>query len=229
MNFNRKHLVLVAVIAMIALAGCATDGEPATGDSSGAEDLGNSTGVDVSNVDTGQSYWYEVKATEKNQMGLVQAQPPFQMDSSLERANLIKRYQYLNDRNNVHHVYLMDEGQVVSYFVAQGKVSSVNSKLTNDKQIVKIEDCKRWDDANGYGYTNGNCFRTVESPQMDGSYGSNGAAIFFFTTSGEYVESSLDYVVSEEPKNIQDEVILVDQPEDNSDDSDEGNSTSTDS
>lgn len=30
------------------------------------------------------------------------------------------------------------------------------------------------------------CFKTVESPQMDGSYGTNGAAIFFFTTSGEW-------------------------------------------
>jgi len=223
MNISRKHIALFAVIALIALAGCAENES-----SQAAEELGEDTGNDISNVTVGASYQYEVKVTEKNQMQLVKSQPPFQMESSLERQNLINRYQYLNDENNVHHVYLMDEGQVVSYFVAQGKVSSVNSKLTNDKQIVKIEDCKRWDDANGYGYTNGNCFRTVESPQMDGSYGSKGAAIFFFTTSGEYVESSLDYVVSEEPKNIQDEVILVDQPEDNSDDSDEGNSTSTD-
>lgn len=58
---------------------------------------------------------------------------------------------------------------------------------------------------------------------MDGSYGTNGDAIFFFTTSGEYVESSLDYVVSEEPRNIQSTPILVDQPEDNTDDS--GSST----
>jgi hypothetical protein len=208
MNFKRKHIALIAVIALIALAGCNQATE--TSSNKQADELANSTGQDVSNVDVGGSYWYEVKVTEKNQMGLVQSQSPFQMDSSLERENLIRRYQYLNDENNVHHVYLMDEGQVVSYFVAQGKVSSVNSKLTNDKQIVEIEGCTRYKDRSNGAYfgTDGNCYRAVESPQMDGSYGTNGAAIFFFTTSGEYVESSLDYVVSEEPKNIQDEVIL---------------------
>ena len=220
MNLKRKHLVLVAVIAMIAIAGCA---EQTTNENAG-EGVGDSTGVDVSNVDAGESYHYEIKVTEKNQLGLVKAQPPFVMESSLERANLIKRYQYLNDENNVHHVYLMDEGQVVSYFVAQGKVSSVNSKLTNDAQIVKVPNAK-FDGGNGAGGANGANYKVVESPQMDGSYGSNGEAIFFFTTSGEYVESSLDYVVSEEPKNIQDEVILVDSPEDG----DDSSTNSTDS
>jgi len=223
---SRKHLALFAVVAMLAIAGCSGAMDDGTDGKSGSEELANDTGVDTSGVSIGDSYYFEVKATEKNQMGLVRAQPPFQMDSSLERENLIERYQYLNDENNVHHVYLMDEGQVVSYFVAQGKVSSVNSKLTNDVQIVRVEGCKV-----DYGHSDGavsegSCYKTVESPQMDGSYGSNGDAIFFFTTSGEYVESSLDYVVSEEPKNIQDEVILVDSPEE---DDEDGNSTATNS
>jgi len=122
------------------------------------------------------------------------------MESSLERANLIQRYQYLNDENNVHHVYLMsNDGKVVSYFVAQGKVSSVNSKLTNDAQIVASQQCldETWNEDEAA------CFKTVESPQMDGSYGTNGDAIFFFTTDGSYVEWNGKYVVSEEPLNIQ--------------------------
>ena len=219
MNFNRKHLVLIAVVAMIAIAGCSG---AQTGDDNSGEDLAEDTGEDVSNVETGESYNYEIKITEKNQNQLVRAQPPQTMESSLERQNLINRYEYLNDQNNVHHVYLMDEGQVVAYYVAQGKVSSVNSKLTNDKQIVKIEGAG-FDGGNGAGGAHGPNYKVVESPQMDGSYGSNGDAIFFFTTSGEYVESSLDYVVSEEPKNIQDEVILTDDADDGS-----TNSTSSD-
>lgn len=224
MNLKRKHLVLVAVIAMIAIAGCAGQ----TTNEDAGEQTGEDTGIDVSNVETGESYHYEIKATEKNQLGLVKAQPPFIMESSLERQNLIQRYQYLNDRTNTHHVYLMDEGQVVSYFVAQGKVSSVNSKLTNDAQIVKVPNAK-FDGGNGAGGANGANYKVVESPQMDGSYGTNGDAIFFFTTDGQYVESSLDYVVSEEPKNIQSTPILVDEPEDNTDDSDESSDNSTDS
>jgi hypothetical protein len=214
MNIKRKHLILIGVVAMIALAGCA--GQEAQDSQEAAEDLGKDTGEDISNTTLGASYEYEIRMTEKNQDRLVRAQPPNIMDSSLERQNLINRYDYLNDENNVHHVYLMsNDGKVVSYFVAQGKVSSVNSKLTNDKQIVQIPQTKDW------GSNHGEYFRTVESPQMDGSYGTNGDAIFFFTTSGDYVEWNGKYLVSEEPRNIQTAVSL----EEPVDDDDSTNST----
>jgi len=203
MNITRNKLALIALVSLVGVA-LSISGVAAQ---SGEDEISESSNIDTSNVDVGGSYWFEVKATEKNQMGLVKSQPPFIMDSSLERENLIRRYQYLNDQNNVHHVYLMDEGQVISYFTAQGKVSSVNSKLTNDKQIVEVEEAE-WDHYEGGGAEGAN-WKVVESPQMDGSYGSNGAGIFFFTTSGQYVESDLDYVVSEEPQNINDEVILT--------------------
>jgi len=180
------------------------DGSDSTND---AEELGESTGNNIDNVTVGSSYQYEVKVTEKNQMQLVQAQPPFQMESSLERQNLINRYQYLNDENNVHHVYAMsNDGKVIGYWVAQGKVSSVNSKLTNDAQIVQAPQ-----HAEHSNIGDGDEYFTVESPQMDGSYGTNGNAIFFFTTSGNYVEWNGKYVVSEEPMNIQTTVSLEQQ------------------
>lgn len=198
---QRTHLALLVVTSMIVLAGC---GGVDSGEK--AEQLGEDTGQNISGTELGSSYLYEVKVTEKNQYGLVQTQPPFQMDSSLERANLIRRYQYLNDRNNVHHVYMMsNDGKVISYFVAQGKVSSVNSKLTNDQQIVARQDCLDTTHTQGEGA----CFKTVESPQMDGSYGTNGNAIFFFTTDGAYVEWNGKYVVSERPLSINTPVSLV--------------------
>lgn len=143
-----------------------------------------------------------MRITEDNQLGLVQAQPPFTMERSLERENLIRRYEYLNDQNNVHHVYLIsNDGKVIEYSVAQGKVSSVNSKLTNDNQVVRIPECKSHNEGN-------DCWKVVESPQMDGSYGTNGDAIFWFTPDGHYMEWNGLYVVSEEPKNIQTAVTL---------------------
>jgi len=213
---NRKYLVLIAVVAMLAIAGCAGVDDTAQSQEQSEEDISESTGDDVSEIEVGGSYSYEIKATEKNQLNLVKTQPPFQMESSLERANLIQRYQYLNDENNVHHVYLMsNDGKVVSYFVAQGKVSSVNSKLTNDAQIVASQQCLDETSA---------CFKTVESPQMDGSYGTNGDAIFFFTTDGSYVEWNGKYVVSEEPLNIQTAISLEQQVDEDGDDA-SGNST----
>jgi len=208
MNY-KKLALLVAVVGMIALAGCVA--EETSGNEDSGEKLAESTGNNVSEVNVGESAYFEMKITEKNQMKLVQKRPPFVMEDSLERQNLIRRYKYLNDRSNLHHVYMVsDDGKVINYEVAKGKVSSVNSKLTNDKQIVRIEGCKVYRDANGYGFTDGSCYKTMESPQMDGSYGTNGDAIFFFTPEGHYVEYNGKYIVSEQPKNIQTAVTLVD-------------------
>lgn len=220
MNIKRKHLVLIAVIAMVAIAGCA-ESQQSEQAGENAKDLEESSGENLEDVAVGGSYQYEIKMTEKNQLGLVKAQPPFVMENSLERQNLIERYKYLNDRTNTHHVYAMsNDGKVIAYWVAQGKVSSVNSKLTNDKQIVRSEGCYN----EVYAEDESGCYKTVESPQMDGSYGTNGNAIFFFTTSGSYVEWNGKYVVSEEPMNIQTAVSLEQQVDEDGDDA-SGNST----
>lgn len=210
---NRKKILIgLAVVAMVALAGCSLDGEGKSG-----ENLENAAGQNISADWPGESYAFEVRMTEENQIGLVKEHPPFIMDTSLERKNLIERYKYLNDRNNVHHVYLIShDGKVVHYSVAQGKVSSVNSKLTNDKQVVRIPGCDSHNEGN-------DCWKVVESPQMDGSYGTNGNAIFWFTPDGHYMEWNGLYVVSEEPKNIQTGVTLIDDA-----DEDDDNNNSTD-
>lgn len=164
-----------------------------------ADNLNEQTGIDTSGVQLGTSWLSEARATESNQQELMKAQPIPNMENSLERQNLINRYKTLNDRDKVFHVYLMSYGKVVAYYTAQGKVSSVNSKLTQPQQLVK---CDR---ADGHG-RHEEC--VVDSPQLDGSYGTNGDGIFFYTTAGEYVEWNGEYLVSETPRNIQTPVSL---------------------
>lgn len=146
--------------------------------------------VDTSGVELGSSWIWESKVTEKNQQHLAKKYPPLELDDSLERQNLRKRYKHLNDRDVTHHVYLFSHGKLISSYVAQGKVSSVNSKLTQPEQKVP---CNR----TRYG---SECI--VSSPQMDGSYGTNGDGIFFFTTDGRYVEWNGEYLVSDQPMNV---------------------------
>ena len=203
MKNSHKRIALIGIVgAMILFAGCIESDSGVDG----AKDIANETSESISPDDVGESYWFEIALTEENQQNLVRQHPPFTMENSLERENLIRRYKYLNDQNNVHHVYMLsNDGKVIDYEVAQGKVSSVNSKLTNNVQIVRAQDC----DSHQGG--EGACFKTVESPQMDGSYGTNGNAIFFFTTDGNYVEYNGIYVVSEVPKEITTEVTLVEE------------------
>lgn len=141
----------------------------------------------------------EAKLTEENQDRLLISSPPPKLDKSLERENLIRRLELLNDENKIFYIYLIDHGVVMAEYVCKGKVSSVNSKLTTQEQIV--------DDPYGRSYEVGG--KVVESPDLDGSYGSNGDAIFFFTTDGAYIEWPGVYHLSDFPLKLTTQPILV--------------------
>ena len=87
----------------------------------------------------------------------------------------------------------------MAYYTAQGKVSSINSRLTQEEQVIRGD----------YGYRDGNPNVVVGSPQLDGSYGTNGDGVFFFTTEGAYVEWNGEYIVSDFPLKITTPVELV--------------------
>lgn len=130
----------------------------------------------------------EQKLTEVNQSNLLQVQPPPRITWSLERDNLIKRFKLQNDRGVVFYMYLFIEGiaDPIGYYQVN-KVSSVNSQLTNTMQIV--------DDP--YKYQSGG--QVLPSPAEDGSYGTNGDAVFGFTPEDIYIEHNMKYVVSTVP------------------------------
>lgn len=138
----------------------------------------------------------EQNLTEQNQSNLDKAQPVPQLQTSLERANLIKKLNFTNNANQIGYVYLLGQnGQVVANYTIKGKVSSLNSLLTTPQQIQ----CPG---------NNNSCLTTV-SPDLDGSYGSNPDGIFFFTTSGAYVEWAGPYMYASQPLNITTPVTLV--------------------
>lgn len=131
----------------------------------------------------------EQQRTETNQRDLNKIQPAPKISWSLERDNLIKRFKLQNDRSVVFYMYLFIEGiaDPIGYYQVN-KVSSVNSQLTNTMQMV--------DDPNG-DYSAGSA--VLPSPAEDGSYGTNGDAVFGFTPEEIYIEHNLKYVVSTVP------------------------------
>lgn len=134
----------------------------------------------------------EQKHTEKNQKHLNSVQPPPDVTWSLERDNLIKRFMLQNDRSVVMYMYVFIEGvgKPIGYYIVN-KVSSVNSQLTNPEQVVDGEDI--------VGGREGNGIMAIPSPAEDGSYGTNGDAVFGFTPDGLYVEHNMKYITSTAP------------------------------
>ena len=129
----------------------------------------------------------EQERTEENQKRLLKNQPPISLDYSLERKNINKRTELWNDENKLSYIYLVSYGKVMAFYTVKGKVSSVNSQITNPDQVI----IKRW---------NGNReSHVIASPAEDGSYGSNGDAIFFFTADGTYVEYRGEYMLADKP------------------------------
>ena len=149
-----------------------------------------------------------IAATEQNinsanQQKLIKNIPTVSLDNSLERENINRRLTLLNDRDKVFYVYLLSYGKVVSFYVAKGKVSSVNSFNTPSERIVRDENCAQDQNERNYnGKDVAGCYFSVEAPDQDGTYGSNGDGVFFFTTDGAYVEWNDQYLVSDYPLKI---------------------------
>lgn len=118
--------------------------------------------------------------------------PEAQMKYSLERANLKQRLLRFNDPSKIGYLYVMSFGKFVGYYVVKGKVSSTQSQLTNTQQTFR----------EGSHDTDG---LVVDSIGDDGSFGPNEGGdkgIFFFTSGGVMVETTLDWVYSDAPLQI---------------------------
>lgn len=135
----------------------------------------------------------EQKHTEENQAHLNEVQPAPDVTWSLERDNLIKRFKLQNDRSVMMYMYVFIEGvgTPIGYYLVN-KVSSVNSQLTNPEQLVRPNSGGISGDSR---YTRYN----LPSPAEDGSYGTNGDAVFGFTPDGLYMEHNLKYITSTAP------------------------------
>jgi len=91
-------------------------------------------------------------------------------------------------------MYVFIEGVAlpIGYYQVN-KVSSVNSQLTNPEQIIS-------------GSLQNNLPAgtaiSIPSPSEDGSYGTNGDAVFGFTPEDIYIETNMKYITSTVPLNF---------------------------
>lgn len=139
----------------------------------------------------------EMRQNEESQQRLIKSVPTPKVQTSLERKNLARRIEKINQENMVSYIYLISYGRVMAYYTVSGKVSSLNSYLTAMERVEKVADSYHGS-AGAYPAT----FVTMEAPDLDGTYGKNVEGIFFFTTEGVYVEWNGQYIWSDQPLKI---------------------------
>jgi hypothetical protein len=145
----------------------------------------------------------EAAITEVQQRKHLDSTPVPVLETSQERKNLTRRLERFNAEDKVSYIYLVSYGKVMAFYTVKGKVSSVNSMLTTTEQLVdwRGRQCSSRD-------ASPTCY-TVPSPDLDGSYGSNGDAIFFFTTEDVYVEWKGEYMLADQPLKLTTQPELV--------------------
>jgi hypothetical protein len=111
-----------------------------------------------------------------------------QTGTSLEKTQLTERLKRQNKSTAIGYVYLLNFGKPFGYYVIKGKVSNAGSQIAPEQEIIKMCD---------------SCDRALaDGPQDDGTYGQGDPGIFFFTTSGTMVETSIDYIFTDQPMDI---------------------------
>ena len=147
----------------------------------------------------------DIMSTQEVADNLAISQPtPTDINFSLERYNLMRRAYWVNGQrekaNSIicevpkpfGYIILFAGNAPVSRFIVDGKVSSLNSFLTPNTYDEYI--------ANGG-------VKTIELPDVDGSYGENDSGIFFFTVDGNYVEWTGEYLYSDIPIEIDNPIV----------------------
>lgn len=111
-----------------------------------------------------------------------------------ERSNINERNVRLNDPNKITYIYLLSRaGTVVMHDVAKGKVSSCSSQILPEQGPVRYRGADL----------------VVPQPEPDGSFGTNGQCIFYYTPQGAYREWLGDYLMSDQPITVTNPVNLV--------------------
>jgi hypothetical protein len=106
-----------------------------------------------------------------------------QITNSLEKQNLEKKRDKEEDPNAIRYVYILSYANIIGFYTAKGKISSSASQVGPETEVIKHY---------GEGFI-------LDSAKDDGTYGPGDPGIFFFTTDGVMVETSLDYIVADQP------------------------------
>jgi hypothetical protein len=104
-----------------------------------------------------------------------------------ERRTVSKWVSHWDRPSAACYVYLISYGNIIGYYVSDGKPASTGSFLTPEYREE---------------YVSNGGIRNIQLPDIDGTYGTNNQGIRFFTASGiavEWAGSGASYIYSDVP------------------------------
>lgn len=186
MKTNRYTALAAATLAAgIALTGCSSSGSA----SKAQRAQNNLSGTEAAEFNAAVPYPFAHQAPS----------------DPLERKNLAARLIAQNSKGSTAYVYVLAplDGKPIGYYVIKGKVSSTGSEMTSTDINV---DCSN---------SNTNAACTNLAIGDDGSYGMNEGGqngVFFFTSTGVLVETTLPWISSNAPIKLYADVPQLDAP-----------------
>lgn len=113
--------------------------------------------------------------------------------------NIKRRLELTSDPGLTGFVMLINEmGQPVLYAGVKGKITSSGKRLTHPQQLIRGD----------RGEWNGDF--VVMAPSDEGTHGSSSPYVFFWTTSGQYIQWNGKYLYSDKPFRLTVEPLVVD-------------------
>lgn len=160
-------------------------------------------GCDEASANPDSSYQTSAKANEETVKDLIANDTLPNVETSLERENIKRRIEFINQPDRIGYLYLVSEnGQLIREVQVKGKLSSLNSYLTPMEQI---EWYKQVDVGDSYG----DVAITTQAPDLDGTYGENAEGVFWFDADGVYQEWNGLYFYSSERMSFTTQPLLV--------------------
>lgn len=120
-----------------------------------------------------------------------QAAKSIQFTENAEIDNIKHRLELTSKPSAIGYVLLVNQmGQPIKYDTVKGKITSSGKRLT-----------RPFDYSTSYG--------VITSPSDEGTWGSSDSYIYYWTTSGQYVQWSGAYLYSDQPLRIEQPVLII--------------------
>jgi hypothetical protein len=113
--------------------------------------------------------------------------------------NIKRRLELTSQPGLLGFIVLLNEtGQPVMYTTVKGKLTSRSKRLTKPYDVKEGWDCgEAW------------CDKELPAASDEGTFGSSGEYVFFWTTSGQYIQWNGKYLYSDKPFRLSVQPIVI--------------------